>query len=724
MRNYKKQKIQLILILTILLVLGIGIGYSALSEKLKFNSTISLSEINWDIGFTSVEDNGGTVLSESSILNDGKSITVLCDFGTNTKQQTCTTKATITNNSTFNISLSENPIITYNDTYIHTLTLKWNNHPTYENMTVLKDNFIAKGESEEVVLTIKSKFINNDNMPTEKLVIPVTITLNFSEYKESTLPTKDDLAILKSSSKDDKTAFRSDTYKTKIKTITIENEIDVPTSATESWDIGVNPGKVMAYVVPNETDSTYYDLYIQSDGQLYANKNMYYWFGSLTNVDSINGLNLLDTSNVEIMTLMFNQTGYNSTKFTLDVSNFDTSNVTNMSYMFFQAGYNSPELEVDVSKFDTSKVTDMSGMFDRFGYKSNSLTLDVSNFDTRKVTNMSNMFSNTGYSDPNFTLFPSNFDTSNVTNMSYMFHNTGVNSTVFNLNIDNFDTSKVTNMAGMFFKSGFSNPTFTIDVRNFNTKNVTDMNTMFYGTGYSNPTFTLDVSKFNTSNVTDMQSMFDLTGYNSTIFTLDVSNFNTSKVTNMRGMFSSTGYSSNSFTLDISNFDTSNVTDMEDMFYSTGYTNSNFTLNITNLDTRNVTNMKSMFHNTGYNSTIFTLDVSNFDTSKVTNMGYMLYATGYSNPTFTLDTSKFDTTNVTNTERMFEYTGYNSTKLNTSITIKNPNTTSYDKMFNLAATKPGSQITVYYTDVTSTLVDAMIATKSPESNVVKGVIAS
>ena len=66
----------------------------------------------------------------------------MCDFGSNTKQKDCTVKATITNNSTFDVGLTKDPVITYDDTYIHTLTFKWNNHPTYENKTVLKDNRI------------------------------------------------------------------------------------------------------------------------------------------------------------------------------------------------------------------------------------------------------------------------------------------------------------------------------------------------------------------------------------------------------------------------------------------------------------------------------------------------------------------------------------------------------------------------------------------------------
>ena len=53
-------------------------------------------------------------------------------------------------------------------------------------------------------------------------------------------------------------------------------------------------------------------------------------------------------------------------------------------------------------------------------------------------------------------------------------------------------------------------------------------------------------------------------------------------------------------------------------------------------------------------------------------------------------------------------------------TIKNPNISNYSGMFSSVAIQPGSKITVNYTSETEALVDQMIATKSPESNVVKG----
>lgn len=536
MRKRHAQK-KFLLMSFLLIVVGLGIGYAILSQRLNISNSVLFDNMKWDVGFSSVADNGGTITSTSSISSDGKSITVNCDFGSSFDQESCIVKATIANNGTFNVVLTNDPIITYDDTYIHTLTFKWNNHPTYENHTVLKNNFIAKGKSEEVILTIKSKFLTIDTLPNSETTIPITITLNFQEWKNGELPQKKDLAVLKSTTQSDTTAFRSSTYKEKIKNITFEDKINIPNNATASWDIGVSQnGNVMAYVIPNQTDSTYYDLYIQSNTQLYANKDMSYWFDNLQSLDCINNLDLLNTSMTTNMYRMFSDTGSNSTIFTLNVSDFDTSKVTDMSAMFYRAGYTSLAFTLDVSNFDTSNVKNINSMFAFAGVNSPIFTLDVSNFNTSKVTDMYNLFNKIGYSNQNFTLDISNFDTSNVTSMVSMFADAGYKSTVFALDVSNFDTS-----------------------------NVTDMTSMFNGAGYSNPNFTLDVSNFDTSNVTSMGSMFNSTGRNSTIFTLNLSNFDTSKVTRTDYMFMGIGYNSTKLNISIT-IRNPNVTTYVNMF--------------------------------------------------------------------------------------------------------------------------------------------------------------
>ena len=104
----------------------------------------------------------------------------------------------------------------------------------------------------------------------------------------------------------------------------------------------------------------------------------------------------------------------------------------------------------------------------------------------------------------------------------------------------------------------------------------------------------------------------------------------------------------------------------------------------------------------------------NFNTANVTSMESMF--SDCSSLT-SIDLSGFNTSNVTNMEEMFFY----CESLTTTINIMSTSVTNYSEMFSAAATASGAKITVNYTSSTSTLVDNMIATKTSNSNVVKGV---
>ncbi|MBO5138316.1 MAG: BspA family leucine-rich repeat surface protein, partial [Bacilli bacterium] len=215
----------------------------------------------------------------------------------------------------------------------------------------------------------------------------------------------------------------------------------------------------------------------------------------------------------------------------------------------------------------------------------------------------------------------------------------------------------------------------------------------------------LDLSNLDTSQVTNMQGMF--ASCNS-LTSIDLSNINLSNVTNMEAMFASC----NSLTsIDLSNINLSNVTNMEAMFASC---NSLTSIDLNNKDLSNVTSMSNMFMG---DSNLTRVNFSNINLSSVTNMSGMFG--GCSNLT-SMDLSNTNLSSVTNMSGMFG--GCNN--LTTTITIKSSNITNYHGMFNYAATNSDAKITVNYTEETSSLVDQMIATKSENSNVVKGSLVS
>ena len=319
------------------------------------------------------------------------------------------------------------------------------------------------------------------------------------------------------------------------------------------------------------------------------------------------------------------------------------------------------------NNFNTSSVTNMQDMFSDCSYL---ISLDLSSFDTSKVTYMLQMFSKCSSLT---SLDLSNFNTLNITNMQYMFFGC---SSLISLDLSSFNTLNVTNMHSMF--SHCSSLT-SLDLSSFDTSKVTTMMEMFYG---CLSLTSLDLNNFNTLNVTNMRSMF----YNcSSITNLDLSNFNTSNVTYMGWMFSGCSSITN---LDLSSFNTSNVTAMGSMFKNCSMLAS---LNLSNFNTSKVTTMENMFAGC---SSLANLDLSSFNTSSVTT---------YS-------------ANSLQSNGMF----YNCSKLTTTINIMNANVTNYIGMFSGAATDPNAKITVNYIADASTLVDSMIATKSSNSNVVKG----
>ena len=159
------------------------------------------------------------------------------------------------------------------------------------------------------------------------------------------------------------------------------------------------------------------------------------------------------------------------------------------------------------------------------------------------------------------------------------------------------------------------------------------------------------------------------------------------------------------------NFNTSNVTNMDGMFHGCSSLTS---LDLSNFNTSNVTKMCSMFQ---VCSSLTSLDLSSFNTSNVMCMCYMFCNC----PSLTsLDLGSFNTSNVSDMGLMFN----GCSKLTTTINIKNAGTTTCTYMFSSAATDSDAKITVNYTSATSSLVDSMIATKSYNSNVVKGSLIS
>ena len=255
-------------------------------------------------------------------------------------------------------------------------------------------------------------------------------------------------------------------YNAKNTTLTFKKVIDANIS-----DIGNNSVIVEKYNNVGEIckalgNVTIKNIVFEESFKTYAPTSLKEFFYNCKTLETISGLEYLNTANITDMSSMF----WNCSNLkSLDFTKFDTKNVSSMYFMFYGC---SNLTSLNLTNFNTKNVKNMNGMF---GDCTHLTSLDITNFNTAKVTNMGNMF----------------LGCSNLTS----------------LDLTNFNTAKVTDMHGMF--KGCSALT-SLDLTNFNTAEVRDMNRMFNMLDESSTALTtIYVSdNFVTTNVRDGENMF------------------------------------------------------------------------------------------------------------------------------------------------------------------------------------------------------------------------
>ena len=301
----------------------------------------------------------------------------------------------------------------------------------------------------------------------------------------------------------------------------------------------------------------------------------YDWFYLMGNLESIVGMEYLNTSEVTNMGHMFN----GCSKLTrLDVSHFNTSKVTNMRSMFRSC---SGLTSLDLSSFNTSIVTDMYGMFN--GCSSLQTIIAGGGWSTAAVTESSSMFtqcnslvggqgttynasnpkdktyahidggpSNPGYFTPAPEVYACYTPSNTTLTFYYDNQRASRSGTTYDLNTGGNDTGWDTDgtksyVTKVVFDPSFAvaRPTTTFDwfymmnnlesitgMNYLNTSEVTNMGHMFNSCYRLT---SLDLSHFNTSNVTDMRAMFYDCSNLQTIYV--GSGWSTAAVTNSTYMF-------------------------------------------------------------------------------------------------------------------------------------------------------------------------------------------
>ena len=479
------------------------------------------------------------------------------------------------------------------------------------------------------------------------------------------------------------------TYESSTQTLTFKENVGETLPENSAW---VKDKQTVATINKNLGNGTIVHIVFDKSFSTYTPTSLRRFFEDLTKLETITGLEYLNTENVTDMGHMF----YSCSSLTsLDVTHFNTENVTKIYSMFYSC---SSLTSLDVTHFNTAKVTNMISMFNNC---SSLTSLDVTHFNTANVTNMRNMFS--GCSSLT-SLDVTHFNTANVMKMNGMF---SYSVALTSLYLTNFNTEKVTNMEDMF--SGCQALTTIYASSKFVTTQVTKSSGMFnkceklkgeeewkndkatdktYAkieggyfsraiprVKYADGTLTFFLASKETlgENEYELNSGKNLPEWVKHTFSITkvvfdtsfanarptscykwffwceklnqvegIKNLNTKEVTDMADMFYECRDLSS---LDVSGFNTEKVTDMSGMFYECI---SLKLLDVAKFNTANVKSMSNMFYRC-YNLDL--LNVTNFNTANVTNMQGMFYSCPALTTIYASD--KFVTGQVTDGSNMF-----------------------------------------------------------------------
>ena len=369
----------------------------------------------------------------------------------------------------------------------------------------------------------------------------------------------------------------------------------------------------------------------------YAPTSLEQFFSGSSTLETISGLEYLNTANVMDMSDMFADCQKLSS---LDLSNFNTKEVKHMNSMFRGC---SALTSLDLSNFNTEKVESMGNLFEGCSALT---SLDLSNFNTKKVRYMNRMFQACSALT---TIYVSDeFVTTKVSIGSDMFSGC--------TNLKGYDSSKTDHTFANcgtdgYFTPGcayaeFDNVTETLTFRYKGVKpegayglnegrNLPDWNNL--GTNVKKVVFDASFASARPTNCygwfKDFTNLTTIEGFEY---------LNTENVTNMTGVFNGCSALTS---LDLTNFNTAKVTDMKLLFANCSALES---LDLSMFNTENVTSMPSMFNGA---TNLKTLNVSNFNTEKVNNMGHMF--ANCRNLT-SLDLSSFNTKGVEYVDNIFK----------------------------------------------------------------------
>ena len=435
------------------------------------------------------------------------------------------------------------------------------------------------------------------------------------------------------------------------------------------------------------------------------------WGVKLSNLESTDEVNTklctsINNKPIVSMSDMFRESKASK----IDLSSFDTSNVINMKRMF-QSLVNATEL--DMSTFDFSNVTNASYFV---AYSMKLSKLEIKNADFGKVTTLKEAFYDLGYRSESDVVFTfENINAPLVTDFDHGFSYIGVNAPSVKFSVKNVDIQKVSTANDLFLHIGESSANVDFVIDNLDISAATGMYQMFYHVAdKSNGDVKISINNVKLPNATTAEYAFGYVGSSANSVSLELSNLDASGVTNAYGMFHYTFKNAKKVDVKLKNVDLSKATNMMSFFYTSCNKSNTCSISFDNVDTSSVTNMSYFFNWAGERGTSFI--VKGFDklnTKNVTSMNGLFYSATQDNAE---GYKELGTVNVYASDIGSLFSNAKNAKAVVNI-YKKP--TSFNYAFERAATTPGSQIVVNYTSEVDNI-DDIIATKTEDSNVIKG----
>ena len=188
-KDIKKVRSNNVLAALIILLLGISIGYAALTTTLVINGESTIKKAVWDIHFTNVKTQDGSVSVNTA---NGEKIAYIPNTDETKVEYKVVLKkpgdfyeftVDVVNSGTLDAKISSNPTLIGTDNYDKYVeyTVVWNDDQTKSPTT---NDTILAGDSRRVRVKIKYKEnVKIKDLPEEDKVLDFTYSMNFVQLK-------------------------------------------------------------------------------------------------------------------------------------------------------------------------------------------------------------------------------------------------------------------------------------------------------------------------------------------------------------------------------------------------------------------------------------------------------------------------------------------------------------------------------------------------------------